>query len=196
MKANKNRQLRFEVDRYAGDGSDIDTSDLSLAQVREIDLRAHDTCRAECLGVYGFRDPASGEWTEYGRRLGPIAKAVLVSIQWQTPVLLEPDMLETLTGEPGLADPTNRASAIHRLRVRHGETKQTEHFIRTVNGSVGWPPGLSWIAVKPFIPAVACDLPSEEQLLAGDDHSRPRMARRVSCPSGPRHTDAISMPAT
>ena len=146
-----NGQLVFEVSKY--DGKDTDTVVLTRSEVLALNLQSYGSCRAKCLNVFGFREAASGKWVHYGENghsVGPICLKMLEAIQWNPSVFLAPSTLYELTGKENLLDPANFASRTHALRLAHGETKKTEHFILTNNGGIAWPKNLTWISVVPF----------------------------------------------
>lgn len=158
LKRARNADIRFQVTVYGA--SDIDTQIMDREQVMAVDLKSYDCCRAKGLGIYGFRDPGSGEWISFGQGksqgvIGPTAGKILEAIQWNPGVYLNPTELFDLTGEESLMDGANFASRVHSLRKAFGETKETEHFILTLDGRVAWPRELTWVSVETFIPAEA-----------------------------------------
>lgn len=149
---------RFQVTIY--DGTDTNTEILSLAQVRALDLKNFDCCRAKALGVYGFRNPQNGEWVQFGKGMsrgviGPTCGLILEALQWNQGLFLNASMLVDLTGKEHLYDGANVAARVHSLRKAFGETKDTEHFILTLDGGVAWPKELTWVSVEVLGPEIA-----------------------------------------
>ena len=148
-------KAQFLVDSYDGNGSDIDSKTMSLKEVHALNLKSYDCCRAICLGVFGFKNPTTGEWIEYGtisddkkygNKITARGMKIFEVIQWFPGLYHTPKMLSEGTGEKCLLDSSKVNTEVCKLRTAHYEDKATEHFIITKDG-VAWPSDITWIAV-------------------------------------------------
>ncbi|MFC1805381.1 hypothetical protein ACFL09_00175 [Planctomycetota bacterium] len=128
---------------------------MTRAELLGVDLKAYDCCRARCLAVFGFRQPSTGEWVGYGeeyRALSRLGEDILNIIQRNPGVYFDKLMLYVATGHEVMAG-ADANTHVYRLRLAHGERKQTEHFILTRDGGVAWRPDATWVHVVPILPS-------------------------------------------
>lgn len=143
-----NLQTGFLVAAY--DGKKIKVYTTIREDVLALDLKSYDCCRAECLGVFGFRHPGTGKWINFGdngHTIGPTCKDILETVQDQPGIRLDHYTLYMLTGRDELADGANVAACVYRLRKAFHEDKSCEHFILTDVG-VAWRERATWIRVE------------------------------------------------
>ena len=146
-------RVTFRVATHDGERITVKEG-LTRAEALAIDRNAYDCWLAKCLGRFGFKRPATGEWVPFGQNghtIGPVHLCTLEAIQWHPGVYVDRGMLADLTGDEDLMDPAKFNQQVHRLRLGFGENKDTAHFIVTENGGVAWSANLTWISVEPVL---------------------------------------------
>jgi len=144
-------RLLLKVTTY--DGTEVRTyPSKTRAEVqRDFDLRAYDSCFAECLAVCGFRNPRSGQWEAYGRgnrKIAGVTKRILKYLQLHAGVYFEKGTLYVELGIAALSSGPYTNVQVYRMRLSHRETKTTEHYILTEDDRVAWRPSATWIHVE------------------------------------------------
>jgi len=148
---NADGRLLLKVTTY--DGTDVKAHPpKTLTEVqRDFNLKAYDSCLAECLAVCGFRNPRSGQWEAYGRgnrKIAGVTKRILKYLQLHAGAHFDKGTLYVELGIAALAGGPYANVQVYRLRLSHRETKTTEHYILTEDDRVAWRPSATWIHVE------------------------------------------------
>jgi len=148
---NPDGRLRLKVTTY--DGTEVKTyPPKTRAEVqRDFNLKAYDSCFAECLAVCGFRNPRSGQWEAYGqgnRKIAGVTKKILKYLQLHAGVYFEKGTLYVELGIAALSSGPYTNVQVYRMRLSHRETKTTEHYILTEDDRVAWRPSATWTHVE------------------------------------------------